>query len=93
MPLWLDLANSGTATSASFAGVSALGFGDSAASVVGQKFGKRKLFRSEKSIEGMAAMFFIQLIFYSALSLMLTYVEVNPALIFRIVFDLIMTQF
>ena len=42
------MAKYGHVTAASYAGISALGFGDSAAALIGKRYGKYRIFRDEK---------------------------------------------
>ena len=48
-PIWLDLFRIGKITLASYAGLVSLGVGDSSASLIGKKYGRRKWFRDGKA--------------------------------------------
>ncbi|KAI9304697.1 hypothetical protein BJ944DRAFT_81742 [Cunninghamella echinulata] len=64
VPVWLGSSN----TLASLTGILALGFGDSAASLVGKKFGKYKWPGTKKTVEGTLA--FIITVFISSIIIM-----------------------
>jgi len=48
-PIWLDLFRFGRVTLASYSGIISLGIGDTAASIIGKKFGKIKFGRDGKA--------------------------------------------
>jgi len=70
-PIWLDLMRFGRVKLSSFSGLSSVGIGDSFASIVGKKYGRSKIFRDGKSIEGLVANFFSQLVFMTIASLLI----------------------
>jgi len=70
-PIWFDLMRFGEIKLSSFAGLASVGIGDSFASIVGKKYGRSRIFRDGKSVEGMLANFFSQLIFMSMVSLLI----------------------
>jgi dolichol kinase len=61
-PIWLDLFRFGRVTLASYSGIISLGIGDTAASIIGKKFGKIKFGRDGKTLEGMVGNFLCQIL-------------------------------
>jgi len=58
LPIWLDFLKNSSATKppiSSFSGILSVGIGDAAASVIGSKFGRHKVFGTKKSVEGFLA--------------------------------------
>ena len=51
-PIWFDLMRFGEIKLSSFAGLASVGIGDSFASIVGKKYGRSRIFRDGKSVEG-----------------------------------------
>lgn len=82
IPLWIDMArHGGICSTSTFVGISALGFGDTAASLIGMKYGKYRIFQNEKSIEGLLANLGTQLLFYWVVSLLTSRVALTAGLI------------
>ena len=73
LPVWLDYVRFGRPQLSSFAGLSSVGLGDSAASIIGRKFGRNNFFRYGKTLEGMLANFAVQLAFLASLNQLLDF--------------------
>lgn len=92
LPLWLspdlNLENPLTLLS----GVMCIGIGDSFASIIGSKFGKVKIFNTEKTLEGLLASVLSQIAFIQLLQTA-TLVQMNALIVIPIVITSIIEAF